>query len=134
MDNLLSPGISGDNPNFGLAMWNGQDNTGFYPGFQDNAVMGFMPTAPTAIPQVDLLGGGGTAFTGGMQTSHTHANPGPPAMDLLHGGGATAYAGATGISNSLPAMGPVGSGRPSMGFAPSRTTGGSAPTPMEYEF
>ena len=37
MDSLFSPGISGDNPNFGLAMWNGQDNnqamdTGFYPG------------------------------------------------------------------------------------------------------
>ena len=112
---MLSPGISGDNPNFSLAMWgdnsqvnpgmwNNNQNTGYYPGFSDTA-MGVMPSAPAAagVPQVDLLGGGATAYAGGIQ----------PVQGPIPG-------------SHMP---PVGSGRPSMGFAPPRSTGGAAPMP-----
>ncbi len=67
----LSPGISGDNPNFGLAMWGQGDSSQGYPGmnnqgypFMDSAMNGgYIPQGPMATPirpgshLRDLLGG-----------------------------------------------------------------------------
>ncbi len=69
---LLSPGITGDNPNFGLAIWSQGDNSQGYFGDQGYPVMdntGYAPQGPMATPVrtggpyvVDHQGGlGGTA-------------------------------------------------------------------------
>ena len=116
---ILSPGISGDNPNFGLAMWsqggNSQGYTGMnnqgYP-FMDSAVNGYTPQGSMATP----------------------VRPGGHLHDLLssrpQGGGALprAVQGFGGAASGIQPM-PIGSGRPSIGSAFARPPGGGGQLP-----
>ncbi len=50
---LLTPGITGDNPNFGLAMWSQADNSQGYFGDKGYPVTdntGYAPQGPMATP------------------------------------------------------------------------------------
>ncbi len=97
---MLSPGISGDNPNFGLAMWsqgdnftsnNMQGNTG-YPGFTDS--QGYPPFMDSFAPQGPMA---------------TPGRPGGHVRDLLSSGppGGSLPVGMPGIGGPATGMPPV---------------------------